>query len=48
MKSLLAALLLLVAVIWLYTAVIGGEGGAVESVRQNGERMGEALSRLDP
>jgi hypothetical protein len=47
-KSLLAALLLLVVVIWLYAATIGGEGGAAENVRQNGERMGEALSRLDP
>lgn len=48
MRTLLVSVLLLVAIIVLYEATIGGEEGADQSVRQRGARAQSEIGQLEP
>lgn len=48
MKEMLAALLLLAAVILIYTSTVGGDEGMETKVRNGGGRIHAAVERLNP
>lgn len=48
MKSILAVLLLLIAMMVIYDATIGGDNGALSHVEERGGRIHEEIERIDP
>lgn len=48
MKQILATVLLLAAVLWIYNGTIGGENGTGAHVREGGSKFHVTIRSIDP